>query len=131
MSPDYLVDILSVRQPVSSHNIRSNTDNLMLELLDNIHYKKSLAMFSFAAVNVWNDLPFSIRHCNSVSQFKINLKTCLFHLAFDDIADLPTNIKIWNSAYWLLTDNTCFFNFFFCYSIINLLFMVLSYASCA
>ena len=66
----------------------------MLELLDNIHYKKSRAMFSFAAVNVWNDLPFSIRHCNSVSQFKINLKTYLFHLAFDDIANLPINTKI-------------------------------------
>ena len=49
---------------------------------------KSEAMFRYAAPEVWNLLLLSVRHGNTVSQFKINLKSHYFSLAFHDVHDL-------------------------------------------
>ena len=49
---------------------------------------KSEAMFGYAAPEVRNLLLLSGRHSNTVSQFKINLKSHYVSLAFHDVHDL-------------------------------------------
>ncbi len=38
--------------------------------------------FSAAAANLWNSIPVAIRLCNTVTTFKICIKTYLFNLAY-------------------------------------------------
>ena len=39
--------------------------------------------FSHAAPMLWNSLPDSLRHCATLSSFKLNIKTYLFKQAYD------------------------------------------------
>ena len=39
--------------------------------------------FSVVAARLWNQLPLELRSVTSVDQFKTQLKTCLFKLAYD------------------------------------------------
>ena len=43
---------------------------------------KSEAMFCYASPDVWNLIPLSVRHTSIVLQFKINLMSHYFSLAF-------------------------------------------------
>ena len=88
LAPAYIKDMLSFHQPIVSHNVKSNTDHLKLEPKLGLNFVKSQAMFCFAAPEVWNELPLSVRHSNSVSQFKRRLKSHYFSLAFCDGDDL-------------------------------------------
>ena len=53
-----------------------------------LNFVKSQSMFCFAAPEVWNVLPLSVRHSDSVSQFKRHLKSHYFSLAFCNLDDL-------------------------------------------
>ena len=53
--------MLSFRQPVVSHNVRSNTDQLKLEPKLELNFVKSQVMFCFAAPEGWNVLPIFVR----------------------------------------------------------------------
>ena len=88
LAPAYIKHLLSFHQPIVSHNVRSNTDHLKLEPKQGLNFVKSQGMFCFAAPEVWNVLPLSVRHSDSVSQFKCRLKSHYFSLAFCDVDDL-------------------------------------------
>ena len=93
LAPAYIKHLLSFHQPIVSHNVRSNTDHLKLEPKQGLNFVKSQGMFCFAALEVWNILPLSVRHSDSVSQFKCRLKSHYFSLAFCDVDDLWTWFK--------------------------------------
>ena len=88
LAPAYIKDMLSFHQPIVSHNVRSNTDHLKLESKLGLNFVKLQAMFCFAAPKVWNVLPLSVRHSDSVSQFKRRLESHYFSLAFCNVDDL-------------------------------------------
>ena len=88
LAPAYLNNTLSFRKLSVTHNVRSNNDLLKLEPKLGLSFVKSEAMFCYAAPDVWNLLPLSVRHSDTVSQFKINLKSHYYGLAFHDVHDL-------------------------------------------
>ena len=88
LAPAYIKDMLSFHQPIVSHNVRSNTDRLKLHPRLGLNFVKSQAMFCFAVPEVWNVLPLSVRHSDTVSQFKHHLKSHYFSLAFCDVDHL-------------------------------------------
>ena len=45
---------------------------------------KSIYGFSFCGPSIWNNLPYSVRTCNNILQFKKLLKTHLFREAFEE-----------------------------------------------
>ena len=88
LAPAYIKDMLSFHQPIVSHYVTSKTDHLTLKPKLGLNFVKSQAMFCFAAPEVWNVLPLTVRHSDSVSQFKRHLKSHYFSLAFCDVDDL-------------------------------------------
>ena len=88
LAPAYLNDTLTFHKLSVTHNARSNNDLLKLEPKIGLNFVKSKAMFCYAAPDVWNLLPLSVRHSDTVSQFKINLKSHYLSLAFHDVHDL-------------------------------------------
>ena len=79
LPPAYISDLISVRESVWRHYLRSN---------NGLHVNfKSLATlgdrsFHVAAPKLWNDLPSEIRNMTSVQSFKKAIKTFLFLKAF-------------------------------------------------
>ena len=85
LAPAYLNDTLTFRKLSVTHNVGSNSDLLKLEPKLGLNFVKSEAMFCDTPPDVWNLLPLSVRYNNTVSQFKINLKSLYFSLAFHDL----------------------------------------------
>ena len=86
-SNGYLV-FIDVQYYLVFINVRSNTDHLKLEPRLGLNFVKSQFMLCFAAPEVWYVLPLSVRHSDTVSQFKRRLKSHYFNLAFSDVDDL-------------------------------------------
>jgi hypothetical protein len=79
--PPYLSYVLCTYQPPRA--LRSSSDKLLK--IPRVNLKSAgERSFSFAAPVVWNSLPKSLRNIPIFSQFKTNLKTHLFRLAFPD-----------------------------------------------
>ena len=77
--PPYLSHVLSSRS--NTHSVRSSSFNPYLIP----SFRKQSAgyrSFSFAAPQLWNHLPVSVRSAASYSLFRRNLKTYLFNQAF-------------------------------------------------
>ena len=76
LSPAYLEDKVSQRIPTNIGFLRSSFDLTKLQLpkYENT-YQYSMAMH-------WNKLPVHIRTCNTVDNFKTQLKTYYFTQAF-------------------------------------------------
>ena len=75
-APSYLSDLIHLYTP--SRPLRSSSDTRLLQqpLVKTKSYGER--SFSFQAPAVWNTLPLSLRHADSLSAFKSNLKTHLF-----------------------------------------------------
>jgi len=72
-APHYLQNKVSFRIPPDTGiNLRSTLNTMMLEIP---RFENTCA---FKMAKAWNNLPFSIRNCHSLSKFKSDLKTHLF-----------------------------------------------------
>ena len=81
-APAYLSDLLHVYVP--SRTLLSSTDTRIFRLPNHCPNRKQHGKrtFSYAAVHHWNNLPYTVRHCQSLSTFKTLLKTHLFSKHF-------------------------------------------------
>ena len=86
-APKYLCELIDLRNNDSEYYLRSYDDNLLLKR-KYTHYVKCESAFSVAAPKIWNELPYSLRSCNNVNNFKSNLKTYYFNIAFSDTPDI-------------------------------------------
>ena len=78
MAPSYLSELITYYFPVRS--LRSETD-ILLEVL-NFKSSSGSCAFAVAAPTLWNSLPYEIRTCTSVDNFKSKLKTFLFNSVY-------------------------------------------------
>ena len=78
--PAYLSELLHVYTP--SRTLRSSSDTCMLEI--QIYKRKThgFRAFSCFGPHIWNSLPQDLRHCSTMSSFKVKLKTFLFSQYF-------------------------------------------------
>ena len=75
-SPVYLSEL--VHQYAPTRSLRSSQQSLLATSTITSSKFYGQRSFSFAASNLWNNLPFHIRQANSVNHFKALLKTHLF-----------------------------------------------------
>ena len=79
LAPEYIADMIVEYTP--SRQFRSAGSRLLRVPRHNLeHYHRR--GFSVTAPRLWNDLPDSLRHVDSLERFKSNLKTHLFKAAF-------------------------------------------------
>ena len=79
-SPQYINDMITIYKP--SRSLRSSNSLLLKPPYYNLK-TYGCRSFSFAAPELWNSLPLSLRSCSSVPEFKSQLKTYLFKSYFD------------------------------------------------
>jgi len=103
-SPAYFSELLS-KYSIGREGNRSDKDNrTLISPKRDIHYITiGERSFSFCAPEVWNSLPFEVRHKDSVASFKSALKTYLFRNYYPWI-DFFCATLVW----WMLND--CFIN---------------------
>ena len=70
------------------YHVRNNWDSLLIEKTLEAKYVKYKSAFSYTSATVWNSLPLSIREADSIAQFKSQLKSYYFELAFFDVPDI-------------------------------------------
>ena len=75
LAPEYISELLNQYNPPRA--LRSANKNLLIvpKTLNKIYGDRA---FYAAAPKLWNNLPQTIRDCNSITSFKSNLKTHLF-----------------------------------------------------
>ena len=76
LAPGYLDNFVTQAIP-AEHNLRSNLDNLKLQLTQD-----GVKTIKHHMIKNWNYLPFNIRSSTSINIFKRNLKTHYFNIAF-------------------------------------------------
>ena len=81
LAPDYITNMLEYKQK-SSHALRSD-DLKLLSVPRSNSVTYGDRNFRNAAPILWNLLPVSMRNCQNVDRFKKQLKTYLFHDAYD------------------------------------------------
>ena len=80
LAPDYIKALLQTYTP--SRNLRSSSKNLLkVPSVRLVNYGQR--SFFFAAPKLWNSLPDNIRHSDSLTSFKRNIKTYLFKQIYD------------------------------------------------
>ena len=84
ISPEYLSDMLTVRDP-NSHSLRMDNDFYLLKAQPRPHRKRTEGAFTFVAPTIWNTLPYGIRCLSDLVCFKKALKTHLFQVAFETV----------------------------------------------
>ena len=77
-SPAYLLDLLQLYSP--SRSLRSSSDTRLLKVPVYKCKSKGDRAFSYFGPHVWNSLPPHIRHAETLSDFKLSLKTHLFSI---------------------------------------------------
>ena len=75
MTPDYILELLQIYNPPRS--LRSSNQNLLIIPKTATKTYGDRAFYS-AAPTLWNNIPQSIRNCQTLHSFKSNLKTYLF-----------------------------------------------------
>ena len=75
-APSYLSDLLQLYTP--SRTLRSSADNRIFRTTKRRNKFQGQLAFSFIGLSVWNNLPFSVRHAQTLSAFKSQLSTHLF-----------------------------------------------------
>ncbi len=78
--PSYLKDLLVQYKP--GRTLRSCNDPISLVMPKHIKQGMGERSFSFAAPQLWNKLPASLRACTDIDDFKCRLKTHLFKAAY-------------------------------------------------
>ena len=79
-APEYLSSLITPYVP--TRPLRSESQ-LLLQELQNIKKQIGQRAFSCCGPKLWNQLPFTLRKCTSLSAFKTQLKTHLFRQAYD------------------------------------------------
>lgn len=81
-TPLIISELIKFKKP-GKYNLRSNSDNLLLEI-EKVKTYTTLGdrAFQVAAPKLWNNLPFNIRSSLFLPSFKKALKTYLFREAF-------------------------------------------------
>ena len=82
-APPYLCDLLELNIP--SRTLRSSADTRIFRIPNRHKRFKGQRAFSFIGPSIWNNLPFSVRHAQTLSAFTSQLKT-LFLLSPTPIA---------------------------------------------
>ena len=78
-APLYLFDLLELYTP--SRTLRSSADTCNFHILNRCKRFQRQRAFSFIGSSIWSNLPFSVRHAQTLSAFKSQLKTHLFSIA--------------------------------------------------
>ena len=78
--PAYLSELLHVYTP--SRTLRSSSDTRMLEIQQYKRKTHGFRTFSCFGPHIWNSLPQDLRHCSTLSSFKVKLKTFFFSQYF-------------------------------------------------
>ena len=81
-SPSYLRELITVYTPQTQRSLRSSQKSLLEVPRKNLKTFGERS-FSYAAPEVWNKLPESIKSSQSTAIFKKNLKTYLFCCSFE------------------------------------------------
>ena len=83
IAPAYLQDLVHLRVP-NSHGVRLDDDFFMLETPPTPNFTSTMKAFSYCSPLIWNLLPYELRCCENINQFKSKLKTYYFEIAFND-----------------------------------------------
>ena len=78
-APAYLHELIQLyhHQP-NKQPLRSFSDKRLLSPSELNESKITRRMFSYQAPKIWNDLPYTLRHCKNTDDFKKSLKTYYF-----------------------------------------------------
>ena len=79
LAPQYIEELVSLYQPTRA--LRSQSQHLLVEPTVNLVTFGSRS-FSSAAPAMWNQLPLSVKKCETLTLFKAQLKTHLFREAY-------------------------------------------------
>ena len=81
IAPSYLMKYIQVkREPVK--RLRNDLDYFLLSVPCIANYNRTERSFTYAGPHVWNKLPYHLRTCYDINDFKAKLKTHLFREAF-------------------------------------------------
>ena len=81
IAPSYLMKYIQVkREPVK--RLRNDLDYFLLSVPCIANYNRTERSFTYAGPHVWNKLPYHLRTCYDINDFKTKLKTHLFREAF-------------------------------------------------
>ena len=82
-APKYLSELIKVRN-TNLHHLRNDNDFFLLSHPYISNFKITHGAFSYYGPTIWNVFkPFSLCCLNDIKQFKINLKTHYFNLAYN------------------------------------------------
>ena len=81
MAPEYLARLVNAREQ-SAKMLRNDEDYFLLDVPPLPRLRRTERSFKHCAPEVWNRLPYDVRTCPNVAEFKKRLKTHLFHQAF-------------------------------------------------
>ena len=81
-APPYLSDLLELYTP--SRTLRSSADTRIFRMPNRRKRFQAQRAFSFIGPSIWNNLPFSVRHAQTLSAFKSQLKTHLFSISYSN-----------------------------------------------
>ena len=83
MAPQYLKELLNIKEESQNLILRTTEDFFLLNIPKVPHLIRTERAFTFAAPNIWNKLPYFIRTCTDINDFKTKLKTYYFKIAFN------------------------------------------------
>ncbi len=86
LCPQYITDLLT---PYSAPRSLKSSSQRLLSVPHSCLKTKGDQAFSVAAPTLWNNLPSHIKSCSTINNFKSNLKTHLFSLAFSSVVCCP------------------------------------------
>ena len=82
MAPTYLCDMIELRD-IRRRSVRLDNDFYVVKVPKPPNFSRTYAAFSFNGPKIWNELPYRIRSMSDIVDFKRELKTYYFGLAFD------------------------------------------------
>ena len=78
----YLSNLLELNNP--SHTLCTSADTRIFRIPNRRKRFQGQCTFSFIGPSIWNNLPFSVRHAQTLSAFKSQLKTHIFSISYSD-----------------------------------------------
>ena len=87
VAPNYLKDLINLRE-IRRRSSRLDDDFFILKVPARPNFSRCEGAFSYVGPKLWNELPIQLRSLNSVDVFKKSLKSYLYNLAFEGVADI-------------------------------------------
>jgi len=87
LAPSYLANLIHLRD-TKRQSLRMDNDFYRLKVPPPPHYMRTSGAFSCIAPRLWNELPYSLRCISNIDDFKRDLKTHYFNIAFLRIPSL-------------------------------------------